>query len=370
MGLFSQNQYSQNSADTLSPAQLAHQLDEIDNQRALLLTTVRALLVLMKDFTIDLAEMDTADFRGQLDQLSEFFGTETRPKTISGHFNKQKRRIVAYAEDQKQILADREQELKRIIELLSSAMTSLSTDNREFTRKIYTHSEQIEAITRLDDIRRIKEGLAAEVSHIRKSVQTKQDSDQKRVKTLSNQVKVLQEKLDQAETKSMKDSLTGAFNRQAFDDHLRALVERNSVARTPFALLILDIDDFKKVNDNYGHQTGDRVIMALVQKCQESVRSDDFLARYGGEEFVIILPGASLRNGVKKGQHIRKKVAAARYCQAADQGEATISFTVSIGVSTYQQGDSAAAVLKRADLALYTAKAAGKNRVISEKEIG
>jgi len=366
MGIFQKNR---SGSAPQSPQELAKALDQAENHRQFQLTTIRALLVLMKDFTIDLAELDVSEFRSQLDQLSEYFGRETQSRVAVKRFGKQKQVIAKYAEDQKRLLVDREKELRGIIELLSKALAAVSSDNRDFTQKIYAHSEKIEAITRLDDIRKIKDGLAAEVQHIRSAVQEKQQYDQGHVATLSGQVKALQEKLAQAENKSLKDGLTGIYNRKAFDEQLRAFVERNAVARSPFALLMMDIDNFKQFNDTYGHQTGDRVLMALVQKCKNSTRSDDFLARFGGEEFVIILPGASLRNGTKKAQHIVKSVAAARYTLETNKGSVSLGFTVSIGVSTYQQGDTAAMVIKRADQALYAAKAKGKNCAVSEKEL-
>jgi diguanylate cyclase len=366
MGLFNKKK---SQTDSPSLEELAKELRQVEDHREFQLNALRALLVLMKDFTVDLVELDTGEFRSQLDQLSEYLGQESRTKPASTHFNKQKRRIANYAEDQKRLLQERDKELRGIIELLSGALADVNSDNREFTQKIYSHSDKIEAITRLDDIRKIKDGLAAEVAHIRKSVQVKQQYDQSQVSSLSSQVKTLQEKLAHAEDKSLKDGLTGVYNRKAFDEQLRALVERNAVARSPFALLLMDIDDFKQFNDTYGHQTGDRVLMALVQKCQSSIRGDDFLGRYGGEEFVIIMPGASLRNGLKKAQQIVKAVGAARYTLDTNKGSAALGFTLSMGVSTYQTGDTAATVLQRADKALYEAKASGKNRAVSEKEL-
>lgn len=132
---------------------------------------------------------------------------------------------------------------------------------------------------------------------------------------------------------------------------------------------MVDIDNFKEINDNYGHQTGDRVIMAVANKCRESIRGADFLARYGGEEFVIILNGASLKNAAKKANHICQSIAATRYCLDEVPGGPTLSVTVSIGVSYLQKSDTVATVTQRADKALYAAKHTGKNCALSEKEI-
>jgi diguanylate cyclase len=146
---------------------------------------------------------------------------------------------------------------------------------------------------------------------------------------------------------------------------IQKLLERHAVAPTVCTLLMLDIDNFKHINDTYGHPVGDRVIMALVQRCTAMIRKDDFLGRYGGEEFVILLPGASLRQGLKRARTICKEVAGARYALDEQHPHGTIMFTVSIGVSTLQRDDTVETVIARADQALYAAKHQGKNRAMS-----
>jgi diguanylate cyclase len=132
---------------------------------------------------------------------------------------------------------------------------------------------------------------------------------------------------------------------------------------------MLDIDNFRSINDNYGHSIGDRVIMATTNKCTQSIRGDDYFARYGGEEFAIILPGASLKNATKKVKVICEAVVSASYFLDDLPGNPTLSVTVSIGVSTYHKADKVFSVIKRADSALYNAKRNGKNCVSSEKDL-
>lgn len=105
----------------------------------------------------------------------------------------------------------------------------------------------------------------------------------------------------------------------------------------------------------------------MINKCRQSIRGEDFIARYGGDEFAFILPGASSKNAVKKANHICKSIAATCYCLADVAGGPTLSVTVSTGVSQLQKADTVAAVIQRADKALYAAKYAGKNCVFSEK---
>jgi diguanylate cyclase len=132
---------------------------------------------------------------------------------------------------------------------------------------------------------------------------------------------------------------------------------------------MLDIDNFKKINDGYGHQIGDRVLVALARKCHSLIRNDDIMARYGGEEFVILLPNASLDNAVTKADSIRKTIANTRYALDDVEPGNTLSITISIGVSVFSNGDSPLTVVERADKALYLAKRRGKNRVASEMDL-
>lgn len=172
-----------------------------------------------------------------------------------------------------------------------------------------------------------------------------------------------------AQQASLTDGLTGAANRLAFDRHMHKLLERHAMAPTACVLLLLDIDNFKQINDTYGHLVGDRVLMALVQRCRTLIRQDDLLARYGGEEFAVLLHGASLRQGLKRARAICRTVADGRYAIDAHHPHDIVRFTVSIGVSALRRHDTVTSFIARADKALYAAKHQGKNRVVSEAQV-
>ena len=199
---------------------------------------------------------------------------------------------------------------------------------------------------------------------MRAMVRKKEGQDQKTLDALSSQVDNLTKELDAARHSANTDGLTGVNNRKALDAYLRSLVERNSISRQPFSLLMMDLDDFKQLNDTYGHTVGDRMLLAFAEKCRASVRSDDFLARYGGEEFTLILPGASLRNAKKKAKHLCKSIAEARYAADDSPKADIVSITVSIGVAAAGSGENMDKLLAVADEALYRAKAEGRNRVV------
>ncbi len=333
------------------------------------LFAIQAFLTFINDFALDIKELKSDVFKQKLVELENLFEQDQKMKKTASAFHKHRKRIRRFVDRQNQYLAEREKELKDIIDLLAKAMVTLDTDNQQYHQKIYRQSEKIEGFTRLDDIKRLKQALIDEVDNIRRTVRAKQHRDSKQLKHLSRQVSTLNHELKKAKFDSVTDGLTGVFNRKALDQHLQGLLEQNKQTPTEFAILIIDIDDFKGINDAYGHSTGDRVLLALAQKCQGLIRNDDFISRYGGEEFVIVLPNASLANAIKKAELICKSVADTRYALHDNKDVEILSITVSIGISAYQNDDTIETVMGRADKALYAAKGAGKNRVVAQNEL-
>jgi diguanylate cyclase len=324
---------------------------------------IRALLVCLQDVAMDICEIDAAAYRDAIDRFRVSFFEHKSAKRIHACLDREKKAIARYIDRQKEYIEERDHELRKIIDLLSRAMADLNSANNAYHQQILQQGEKIEQITRLDDIRKIKSALEKEVESLRQTVQAKQTDEQTRIESLSSQVEILQEELLSAKEESMRDGLTGVYNRRALDRHIKDLVDRNLVRHNGFAVLLLDIDDFKKINDTYGHPVGDRVILALANACRQTIRSDDFLARYGGEEFILLLPGASRRDAAKKARHLCRFIAQTHYTLDERNTDLTLSITVSIGVSAFIRGDSAEALLERTDKALYKAKTGGKNRV-------
>jgi diguanylate cyclase (GGDEF)-like protein len=152
-----------------------------------------------------------------------------------------------------------------------------------------------------------------------------------------------------------RDSLTNALTRRCMDEACTTELARSKRTGRPLALMLLDLDHFKAINDTHGHQTGDRVLVAFAASVQSLLRKNDLLGRFGGEEFVVLLPETSLDAAIQVAERIR--------AANAPTAEA-IGCTVSIGVTTSQLGlDTMDTLLARADAALYEAKNEGRNRV-------
>lgn len=172
---------------------------------------------------------------------------------------------------------------------------------------------------------------------------------------------------DVAHRLAERDSLTGALNRRAILAHLRAAFTRARDSGEPLALLFLDLDHFKQVNDLHGHRAGDRCLRAAVQPIAAELRQGDALGRYGGEEFVVVLPGATAANAMVIAERIRARVQEMQILVSGTR----IGITVSIGIAALDHAvDTPHDLIERADAALYGAKAGGRNRVTTHSVQG
>ena len=161
---------------------------------------------------------------------------------------------------------------------------------------------------------------------------------------------------------AVTDALTGLYNRRYLETHLAHLVEHSANRGKPLAVITLDIDYFKSVNDNNGHDAGDRVLQELAGRIRSSIRNVDIACRTGGEEFVVVLPSTELATAEKIAERVRRTVAAKQFNAGVN---CNLGITISAGVAGLTGiDDKVEDILKRADLALYQAKRDGRNRVV------
>jgi diguanylate cyclase (GGDEF)-like protein len=152
--------------------------------------------------------------------------------------------------------------------------------------------------------------------------------------------------------------LTNIANRRSFDDVLAKQIEMWKAAGTPFCLAIADIDHFKRLNDNYGHQAGDKMLHDVARSLETTIRKTDIVARYGGEEFAIVMPNTTGQEAVEIAERVRADIEATRFFHH----RAKLRLTISVGVSQVIGDDGPQAIIQRSDEALYASKQAGRNR--------
>lgn len=185
------------------------------------------------------------------------------------------------------------------------------------------------------------------------------DAAYMKLKELMLQVEEKQEQLlelnRQLQMLATTDTLTGLKNRRFLQEKLLDLLNETQINDYPFSLLLLDVDHFKKVNDTYGHPTGDAVLQELSMKLLQETSDQDIVARMGGEEFIILLPHTDSQTALLTAERIREFIAESTWN--------SIQITISIGVTTYIHGDNLESLLSNADEALYASKKEGRNRV-------
>ena len=163
--------------------------------------------------------------------------------------------------------------------------------------------------------------------------------------------------------RSVRDNLTGLYNRGYFLSQIGPLAELNSMCELGLALILVDIDHFKRINDIHGHDVGDLILREVADVLRESTRAEDLVARYGGEEFILALPSCSLEQATERAERIRSRLSS----RLVDASQARVGVTASLGLSFAPAGRvrDVAALITAADEALYVAKRSGRNRVIT-----
>ncbi len=224
------------------------------------------------------------------------------------------------------------------------------------------------------DLKQLGQDIRLQLDNILQHVEKHRINENNRVKRIQKQNQELKAKIAKLEAESTQlhdkmitsiekaftDPLTKLPNRMAYDKHLEEEYQRWKRYHENLLLMVWDIDYFKKVNDTYGHQAGDAVLVKVASLLREHMRETDFIARFGGEEFVSLLPNTSLGGGFKVAEKMREAVQQLKFEYKGQH----IPLTISCGISLFAEGDLPEDVFERADKALYQAKKAGRNRCV------
>lgn len=300
--------------------------------------------------------------------------------------------------------------LDKIVEEINVALSLINDEKAELENFIAQVTEQLVEITdyisegqkdqqqSLDDVESFHDQMHKDVSAMHEHMQTETDLEslkgvlgnymsqlktniaeylergkarfqaaEQRNQTLSEQVdtmeqetQALKQKLEENNKKLLIDSLTGIRNRMAYDDHLQNMIARWERYEEIFSYCVLDIDHFKRVNDTYGHNTGDKVLTLVARIMNRIIRQTDGLFRIGGEEFVLVLPNASVEQAVPIVEKLRNAVKDSGFRYKQEK----VDVTLSAGLTQVKSGDDVETLYERADEALYMAKEQGRDRIV------
>jgi diguanylate cyclase len=250
-------------------------------------------------------------------------------------------------------------EIEQVMAMIGAAAGNANT----YSENLATVTQSLGAAADEPAVRAIVESLVK----VTKEMERNNLALEERLSASKQEINQLQENLEVVRTESLTDPLTTLANRKYFDDALVKAIAAASAKGEPLALLMTDVDHFKRFNDTYGHLTGDHVLRLVAMSVRQNVKHQDIAARYGGEEFMVVLPNTILQAAATLGEYIRTAVMT-KELKKRSTGENLGRITVSIGVAALRPGETPQALIERADSCLYAAKRSGRNRVISEAD--
>jgi diguanylate cyclase len=233
-----------------------------------------------------------------------------------------------------------------------------------YQTKIDGYSKRISATKNVTEVETIITGILKETQTVQAEASRSHQimvSAQKEVKDAEIRIKELEDKLAQMSELVREDQLTGSLNRRGMDDVFEREADRADRRGTPLCVAMLDLDNFKKLNDTHGHAAGDEALIHVVRIVKQTLRSIDVIARYGGEEFLIVMPETSIEEAAKAMMRVQRELTT-HFFTANDQ---RLFITFSAGVALRKPHEEQDGLIKRADKAMYEAKKSGKNRVVS-----
>lgn len=230
-----------------------------------------------------------------------------------------------------------------------------------------TLDQQLHEINSLSSPEAILDRLKRQVLPTLEAYQDQAGEFQQQINHSNEEFQLLKQQLDKATSLAKTDELTNIPNRRGFNEIIDQTIQAANQTQNTFNLLMIDIDLFKQINDEYGHLIGDSILRYLARSLHNEVKGQDSVARIGGEEFIIILPNTAYTDAIKVANNIRQKIASCPL--QAKSNSKPIHLTISIGVAIYQLNESLETLIDRADKCLYFAKNHGRNCTIGESEL-
>lgn len=329
---------------------------------------VDRLIALVSSLAPDAEAKDTKTFQDKLEEYRVVVSDPARQMEVPRVTEACITTCQQYFKLSKKYLQDREAEYTEIITILRDAAKVSVGDSSEFNAQVIASSERFGKLAHVDDVRVLKQQLVQEVGSLRQTVEEKQKRDERAYAQLTNRVETLQARLEEVEAEASLDGLTRVANRAQFNRVYARMLEQARQNGTALSLAMLDVDNFKSINDTHGHPIGDRVLVCAAQWLTRSLRQTDFVARYGGEEFAVLLGNATAAQVEERMKTLLEDVAGSCYEYELLGKKEKVRFTMSCGLADLQAEESGEEFLQRTDEALYEAKRTGKNKVVCRKK--
>jgi diguanylate cyclase len=324
-----------------------------------------------------------AELEDEVDTLKDILGNGFRvndiPRIIAG-ISSLIHDIRSVVNRERKGLEDFLEQLMKRLSLIDGAIAESSDSNRAIHECHHKFEEDIEEQAcdiesqartatdlgqlkllvqdRVDAIRSHMEEYRCQEKELIQAAEEKTERLVQRLNELETETEELRQKVSSHSLQALTDTLTGIPNRHAYEERLNQEYSRWKRYHQPLSLMVVDIDNFKHINDKYGHRAGDKALRIIANQLQKMTRETDLIARYGGDEFVLLLPETDARGAM----HIAEKLLDAVESCAFHFREKKVTITISCGVSEFRKGDTPADAFERADQALYRSKHKGRNQ--------
>ena len=325
----------------------------------------RSLLSLLRLLVENIAELVVDDrwLHGQIDVVRELIEKPLSQRTVDDAERRLKE--VLYKQSQlKASLFEGKDAIKQMLAGFVDHLADFADATSEYHDKIEGCAEKISAANDISELGNVLGEVMRETRTIQLNAQKSRDelrSTQEKVKKSEARIHELEQELETTSDLVRHDQLTGVLNRRGLEDMFNKEVARALRHDTVICVGLLDIDNFKKLNDSLGHDVGDQALIHLASVCRETLRPQDTVARYGGEEFIILLPETPLEDASVALTRLQRELTKKFFLNDNEK----VLITFSAGVTQMQPEDTQTTVIKRADEAMYKAKQTGKNRVVT-----
>ncbi|HCY62811.1 MAG TPA: GGDEF domain-containing protein [Oxalobacteraceae bacterium] len=264
----------------------------------------------------------------------------------------------------KHSLAEAKLTVKNMMITFIDRLSAVASTTGDYHEKMTTYSQKIGKTTDLMALNRILDDVMRDTRSAQIEALRSRDemlAARQQVQEAESRIQQLQAELEQMSELVREDQLTGCLNRRGLDDVFEREVARASRRKASLCIALLDLDDFKRLNDTHGHQAGDEALIHLVRVVKDTLRTMDVVGRFGGEEFMLVLPDTPLEAAMQTVTRVQRELTKRIFMHRHER----ILVTFSAGVALRKDGEDQETLLKRVDDALYKAKHAGKNRVVA-----
>ncbi len=330
---------------------------------------VNGLANMLKLMLDNIAQLNQSDgfLVGQVASLQEVLSQQPLSMQQLYQLETSLREVIRKQGSLKQSLDEAANSLRTLLDSFITRLSAITDSTDDFQQKITVHSQRIKETTDVGELNSIIADLVEDTVEMQQGLSHSHDeliTARNEVEAAEQRIKELEQALETASAKVKEDQLTGAYNRRGLAEHFQREIGRTERTHSPLCVALIDVDNFKQLNDHYGHLTGDDALIYLVDVIRNNIRPADVVARFGGEEFVLLMPDTSLEEALETIRRLQRELTKTFFLANNDR----LVITFSAGVAQWHLGERDIDVIERADQAMYQAKLAGKNRVCSAEE--